>query len=257
MDRVAEGPNPLTGPFYIRGSQPGDTLSVTIHSIIPNRSTGFACKDIHPNLYDPPLPSSARRREYVTWKIDTDRGTTSPPSEYFTGRRVELPLKPVLGCIGLPLNSDERFRSIDCGIFGGNMDYPRITAGTTVHLPVGVEGGYLYLGDVHAVQGDGEITGNGIEVSSEVSFSVEVNHLLLQWPAGEDADYLFTIGNARPVEQAFRIATMQMTAWLQQSYGLNPDQIGLLMGQVVRYEVGNLVSNAYTGVCCFPKKYLE
>jgi acetamidase/formamidase len=126
-----------------------------------------------------------------------------------------------------------------------------------MHLPVGVEGGYLYLGDVHAVQGDGEITGNGIEVSSEVTFSVQVNHFDLAWPAGEDAEYLFTIGNARPYEQAFRTATMQMAAWLQRGYGMDPNQVGLLLGQLVHYEVGNLVSNAYTGVCCFPKKYLK
>lgn len=256
MDQVAGRPNPLTGPFYINGALPGDTLSVTIHSLIPNRSTGFACKDFHPNLYDPPLPDSARRRDYVTWQIDLEMGTVNPPDEYFPGRKVGFPMKPVLGCIGLAAGNVEKINSTDCGMFGGNMDYPRITTGSTVHLPVRVEGGYLSIGDLHAIQGDGEITGNGIEVSGEVSFSVQVNHYQLEWPAGEDNEYLFTIGNARPVERAFRISTMQMVAWLQRCYAMNPDQVGLLLGQQVRYEVGNLVSNAFTGVCCFPKKYL-
>jgi len=203
------------------------------------------------------LPDSARRREYVTWLIDLDTGIVSPPGEYFPGLTVGFQIKPVLGCIGLAAGNVKHIRIVDCGLFGGNMDYPRLTTGATLHLPVKVEGGYLFLGDLHAIQGDGEITGNGIEVSGEVSFSVQVNHLQLEWPAGEDSEYLFTIGNAKPVERAFRIATMQMIAWLQRSYCMDPDQVGLLLGQQVRYEVGNLVSNAYTGACCFPKKCLN
>jgi len=122
------------------------------------------------------------------------------------------------------------------------MDYPRIKTGSTLHLPVLVEGGYLYLGDGHALQGDGEITGNGIEVSCDISFSVRVNRLGLQWPAGEDNDFLYTVVNSKPLERAAQIATAQMAAWLRQSYGMSHDQVGILLGQLVRYELGNLVS---------------
>jgi len=256
LSQIAGQPNPLAGPFYVPGAMPGDTLSVTIHSLTPNRSQGYACKDIHPNMQHPPLPISARRREYVTWHIDTHRQTATPLGDFFPDQTVEIPLRPVLGSIGVARNLSEKIPSRDCGIYGGNMDYPRIAAGSTLHLPVFVEGGFLCLGDGHALQGAGEITGNGIEVSCDISFSVRVNQLGLQWPAGEDAEFLYTIVNCKPLEQAARAATAQMVNWLRQSYGMNHDQVGILLGQLVRYELGNLVSNAYTVACCFPKSGL-
>ena len=257
MVQVAGSPNPLVGPFLVQGAKPRDTLIVTIHSLTPNRENGFACKDIHPNMHNPPLPLSARRREYVMWQIDSSRNVVRPIGEYFSNRDIKLPLDPVLGCIGVALNQNEFFPSTDCGIYGGNMDYPRITAGTTVYLPVFIEGAYLFLGDGHALQGAGEITGNGIEVSFDISFTVQIGKMDLHYPAGEDSQFLFTIGNARPLEQALRIATEEMEYWLINHHSLNQDQVGILMGQLVNYEIGNLVSNAYSGACCFPKSILH
>ncbi len=253
MNPIAGQPNPLVGPFYVPGAMPGDTLSVTLHTLQPNRTLGFACKDIHPYMQDPPLPITARRREYVTWQIDLNRQTATPLGSFFPNHNIQIPLKPVLGSIGVAHSPAETIPSRDCGIYGGNMDYPRIAAGSTLHLPVFVEGGYLYMGDGHAVQGAGEITGNGIEVSCNITFSVQVHKLGLQWPAGEDDEFLYTIVNMKPLEQAAHIATAQMSTWLQQSYSLDEDQVGILLGQLVRYELGNLVSNAYTVACCFPK----
>ena len=162
----------------------------------------------------------------------------------------------MLGSIGVAPTGPDPIPSRDCVIYGGNMDYPRTKTGSTLHLPVLVEGGYLFLGDGHALQGDGEITGNGIEVSCDISFSVRVSKLGLEWPAGEDAEFLYTIVNCKPLEQAAQIATAQMANWLRQSYGMSHDQVGILLGQLVHYELGNLVSNAYTVACCFPKSGL-
>jgi amidase len=106
-------------------------------------------------------------------------------------------------------------------------------------------------------QGSGEINGNGIETSFNISFSAQISNLNLHNPAGEDAQFLYTIGNARPLEQALRIATAEMEYWLINQYSLTQDQVGILMGQLVSYEIGNVVSNAYSCACCFPKSGLN
>jgi acetamidase/formamidase len=122
---------------------------------------------------------------------------------------------------------------------------------------VAVPGALLYLGDGHAAQGDGEIGGTGIEVSMDVEFSVDLlkNHLI-EWPRGEDARYIFTVGNARPLEQALQHATTEMMRWLQTDYGLDPRSAGILLGQTVEYAVGNVFDPAYTMVCMISKRLL-
>ena len=254
--KVAGSPNPLAGPFLVKGAIPEDTLRVMIHSLTPNRQQGFACKDFHPNVHNPPLPLSARRKEYVNWEINITKNIVMPDKQYFPDKPIELPLRPVLGCIGVAPGTSDQAASKECGNFGGNMDYARITAGAIIYLPVYTENAYLYLGDGHAIQGDGEITGNGVEVSCDVSFSIEIDRLNLECLAGEDDEFLFTIGNDRPLEKGLSIATAEMFNWLTSRHDLDDNHAGILMGQLVRYEVGNIVSNAYSGVCCFPKVFL-
>ena len=257
MIQVAKAPNPLVGPFLVKGAQPGDTLLVNIHSLTPNRESGFSCKDIHPNLHNPPLPLSERRREYVTWQIDVSGKKTHLLGEYFPNPDFYLLVSPILGCIGVAFNRHGFISSADCGNYGGNMDYPRIKAGTSVYLPVFIENAYLFLGDGHALQGAGEINGNGIETSFDLSFSVQIGKMGLHYPAGEDAEFIYTIGIARSLAQAVRIATEEMERWLINHFSLNQDQAGILMGQVVNFEIGNMVSNAYSVGCCFPKFALQ
>ncbi len=224
--QVAGTPNPLAGPFLVNGAKPGDTLIITIHSLTPNRESGFSCKDIHPNLHNPPLPLSERRKEYVTWQIDLFRNEVRPMVDYFPNPDFNLPVDPVLGCIGVASSQNDFFPSADCGVYGGNMDYPRIKAGTTVYLPVFCEGAHLFLGDGHALQGAGEINGNGIETSFDISFSVRLGALDLHYPAGEDDQYLYTIGIARPLDHALRIATEEMERWLINGHSFSRDQAG-------------------------------
>jgi acetamidase/formamidase len=137
------------------------------------------------------------------------------------------------------------------------MDYRGFTAGVTVYFPVFAPGALIFVGDGHAVQGDGEIVGTGIETSFDVQFTV---HLLkrkrIGWPRGENADYVFTVGNARPLDQAVQHATTEMLAWLEQDYGLDAVAASLLLGQCVEYDVGNVFDPAYTMVCKVPKRFL-
>jgi acetamidase/formamidase len=138
------------------------------------------------------------------------------------------------------------------------MDYAGFVSGVTVYFPVFVPGALVFLGDGHALQGDGEITGTGIEISFDVAFTVHVHKdKRIHWPRGENADYLFTVGNARPLDQAVQHATTEMIRWLQEDYGLDPLGAHILLGQCVEYDLGNVFDPAYTMVCKMPKCLLE
>ena len=120
-----------------------------------------------------------------------------------------------------------------------------------------VAGALLHLGDGHAVQGDGELVGTGIEISFDVRFTVRLlKEKTIHWPRGEDADFIFTVGNARPLDQALQHATTEMCLWLQEDYGLNEHAASTLMGMCARYDLGNIFDPAYTMVCKMPKQVL-
>jgi acetamidase/formamidase len=138
------------------------------------------------------------------------------------------------------------------------MDYRGFTAGVTVFFPVFVQGALIHVGDGHALQGDGEIVGTGVEISFDVRFTVRVvKGKEIGWPRGENEDYLFTVGNARPLDQALQHATTEMVRWLQSDFGLDPRVAGILLGQCVEYDVGNVFDPAYTMVCKVPKRLLR
>jgi acetamidase/formamidase len=137
------------------------------------------------------------------------------------------------------------------------MDYRGFIAGATVYLPVFEPGGLIFVGDGHAVQGDGEINGTGIEVSFDVRFSISLlKGKAIGWPRGENQDYIFTVGNARPLDQAAQHATTEMLRWLEEEYGLDARNAGILLGQCVEYDLGNMYDPAYTMVCKVPKRVL-
>jgi acetamidase/formamidase len=122
---------------------------------------------------------------------------------------------------------------------------------------VSADGALFHIGDGHAVQGDGEISGTGIEISMEMQVTLRVvKRRRIGWPRGENSDFIFTVGNARPLDQALQHATTEMARWLRDDYGLDGHEIGILMGQCVRYDVGNVFDPAYTMVCKIPKRVL-
>jgi amidase len=255
---VAVGPNPETGPFYVEDAAPGDTLVVHLDALAPNRPTGWSRDVFAPHILDAEavrgLPESAK----VQWDIAPDARTArlaNPPARL---EQIAFTLRPMLGCLGVAPEGGQAISSATSGPYGGNMDYRGTVAGATIYFPVFVPGALLHLGDGHAVQGDGEIVGTGIETSFNVRFTVGLikNHLI-QWPRGENADYIFTLGNARPMEQALQHATTEMLAWLQSDYGLDIHAASLLLGMCVEYEVGNVYDPAYTMVCKLPKRMLD
>ena len=137
------------------------------------------------------------------------------------------------------------------------MDYNGFVAGTTVYFPVFAPGALFHIGDGHAVQGDGEIVGTGVEISFDVQFRVELRKgWRTYWPRGENATHIFTVGNARPLDQCVQHATTEMIRWLQADYGLTGEAAHLLLGQTVQYELGNIFDPAFTMVCKVAKRWL-
>jgi amidase len=260
---VTDRGNPMTGPFTIEGAEPGDVLVLHIERITPNRSSGWTSQLLAPNVVDPAFTPELFRfpsdqpRELAIWDLDMNANTATLRSPKTSLGSLTLPLDPMLGCFGVAPHGRQSISTATSGPHGGNMDYRGFRAGTMVYLPVAVPGAMLYLGDGHAVQGDGEIGGTGIEVSMEVEFGVNLmkgKHI--EWPRGEDAHHIFTVGNARPLDQALQHATTEMVRWLREDYGLDAHSAGILLGQTVEYAVGNVFDPAYTMVCKISKQVL-
>lgn len=256
--------NPMTGPFYVEGAEPGDTLVLHLERITPNRAQGWSSQSLAEHVVDPSyvtelfaLPKD-QPWEPAVWDIDLLAGTATLASPATRLGRLTLPLAPMLGCFGVAPARGQAISTATSAEHGGNMDYRGFVGGTTVYFPVQAPGALVFVGDGHALQGDGEIAGTGIEISMEVEFGVDlIKGQRIGWPRGENAEYIFTVGNARPLDQCVQHATTEMSRWLQADYGLDPLSASLLLGQAVQYDLGNVFDPAYTMVCKLPKAVLE
>jgi acetamidase/formamidase len=196
-------------------------------------------------------------RELTSWLIDRDARTVRLASPEPALAGLVLPWDPMIGCFGVAPAHRQAIVTSTSGRNGGNMDWRGFGPGCAVSFPVFVDGALFFLGDCHAVQGDGEIVGTGVETACEVEVRLTVEKgRVLGWPRGETAERIFTVGNARPLDQALQHATTEMAAWLVADYGLTPTGAAHLLGQVVRYEVANVYDPAYTMVCMVEKKWL-
>ncbi|CAN7614344.1 acetamidase/formamidase family protein [Rhizobium rhizogenes] len=255
--RQAPGPNPMNGPIFVEGAEPGDSLKVEILGMVPTRDTGFTRSVVAGNVVDPEDVRTLPPSDRVIWQIDRE-ALTARLSEPVAGlEALVLPLSPMIGCFGVAPSLGQAISTATSGEYGGNMDYRLLGPGTTIWFPVSAPGALFFLGDCHAVQGDGEIVGTGIETTFEVTvrLSVEKKKTIV-WPRGETADDIFTIGNARPLDQALQHATSEMLRWLGSDYGLDKTAASHLLGQVVRYDVGNVFDPAYTMACRVSKSWL-
>ena len=254
---VAERPNPMTGPFFIDGAEPGDTLCVHIDRLTPSRATGWTFSPLAHTVLDPAAIASQPPALRVVWDIDAAQSRVrlqDPPPGLET---FSPPLQPRIGCFGVAPARGQALSTATSAQNGGNMDYRLFGPGTTAWFPVSEPGALFYLGDGHACQGDGEIVGTGIETSFEMQVTFRVLKRTINWPRGETADDIFTVGNARPLDQALQHATTEMQRWLGEDYGLDFRAASHLMGQVVRYDVGNVFNPAFTVACRIAKRWLR
>ncbi len=256
-EQVTPRGNPQTGPFFIEGAEPGDTLAVDLDSIRPNREYGFCGSAVAPGVVDPEYVRELPQAPLADWCVDHESNTvtlTGPDSRL---GRLTLPLAPMLGCFGVAPARGQAISTATSAGHGGNMDYRGFVAGTRVYFPVFEPGALFFVGDGHAVQGDGEIVGSGVEISMDVRFTVHViKGKEIHWPRGENDQWIFTVGNARPLDQAVQHATTEMLRWLQSDYDLDALGANLLLAQCVRYDLGNIFDPAYTMVCKVSKQIL-
>jgi amidase len=256
---ITEGGNPQTGPFYVEGAALDDTLAVRLERIEPNRDRGRSARVVAANVVDPWCVPELPRREGVDWWIvDLERRTarleTPPAGLESLG---EVAIEPMLGCLGVAPARGQAISTATSAEHGGNMDYRGFRAGVTVYFPVFVDGALFHLGDGHALQGDGEIVGTGIEIPTEVEFSVEVlKGKTISWPRAEDGEFVMAVGNARPLDQALQHATTELMRMLAEDHGLDFRASSALLGQCIRYEIANVFDPAYTVVAKVAKDLL-
>ena len=254
---VATRPNPVTGPFFVRGAEPGDTLEVRIDRMTPSRATGWTFAPVASNVVDPGIASSLPERRRCIWTLDREGMIARLAEPSAALQNWTVPVRPMIGCFGVAPALNQAISTATSGSYGGNMDYPLFAPGTKAQFPVFASGALFYLGDGHASQGDGEIVGNGIETSFEVEFSVRVHKgRKIGWPRGESTDEIFTVGNARPLDQALQHATTEMMNWLTTDFGLDLVDASHLLGQCVRFDVANVFNPAYSVACRLSRKTL-
>jgi acetamidase/formamidase len=248
--------NPLTGPFYIEGAEPGDAVAVTLERVRLNRTTGYTAfrvgavsDDARQRFAPPPYAEGVvlpGRTDLIPFVIDLKNGMARPREPLSSKANLTFQATPMLGCIGVaPGGSGPAPTSGPAGAYGGNMDYKEIREGATVILPVSVSGAYLFVGDGHALQGDGEAVGSGIETSLDVQFTVTLRkQAKLTDPRVENAEYLISIGartaTNKSLNDALSIATSDMMRWLVDDYGIEPVAAHLLIGHQAKYDVAAL-----------------
>ena len=191
------------------------------------------------------------------WRLDRQRMTGTLDLPRSRMQTITVPLAPMLGRVAVAPAGEEAFGGLWPGPFGGNMDTSDVREGTTVHLPVFHPGALFYFGDGHALQGDGEACGSGLETSMDVAFRFSLRKKqAIEWPRLEDADHLMVAGSARPLTDAFRIAFVELIGWLVAEYGFDKAEAYQVVSQLAVVRVANVVDPLYTVVAKFPKRYL-
>jgi len=250
------------GPFYIETAAPGDTLVVKILRLRPNRDSAMSrysannisgvAGDNRTRMLNEPLPART-----FNWKLDRTRmvGILDLPNS--ASKRIELPLRPMLGRIAVAPAGEEAFGGLWPGDFGGNLDASDVREGVTVFLPVFHDGAMFYFGDGHALQGDGEIIGSGLETTMDVTFQFDViKGKRIRWPRVEDDQHIMVLASIRPLIDALRIAYVELIEWLIADYGFEKMEAFQVASQIGEVRVANVVDPNYTVVAKFPKKFL-
>jgi acetamidase/formamidase len=253
------GDNPLTGPFFIEGAEPGDTLVVKILDLQVDSDQGVGALApgfgaLNETNYTPMLHPAVPEK---IWFFPIDRvkneATFTALDSNFSAK---IPLHPFLGCLGVAPALEAR-SSVVPAEHGGNMDAPEASAGNTAYFPVNVKGALLYLGDGHAAMGDGEIAGTAIEVPMHARLQVDViKGQTIHWPRFENAHAIMALGAYRPLDDALRIAFTELIAWIRSETTISDLDAYELLSQVAQIHVTEMVDPNYVVIASIDKKYL-
>jgi amidase len=257
---MAKGDNPLTGPFFIEGAEPGDTLAVKILDIKVDSNQGIGAlapgfgainSTNYTPMINPPIPEKI-------WFYPIDHTTNTATFQALDSKfSVKFPLHPFFGCIGVAPAGGEARSSVVPEAFGGNMDSPEASVGNIAYFPVNVSGAMLFLGDGHAAMGDGEIAGTALEVPLRARVQVQViKGQKINWPRFENDEYIMTVGAYRPLDDALRIAFTELVGWIHSDYGLSELDTYELLSKVGEIHLNEMVDPNYVIVAKVKKKYL-
>jgi len=241
--RHGTGGDANTGPFYVEGALPGDTLVVKILKLRPNKPTARQGSRFNQHAVTQAYAVAAQYDPNFNgeWRLDVDKGVATLPASPGLPH-LTIPIKTMLGCISVAPPGEEQYRGTDLGVFGGNLDYNDNVEGTTLYFPVFHPGALLGVGDAHAAMGDGEVVGTGLETPVDVTFTVDVirNNASPQVRA-ETKDYLISFGVSGSVPESIQLATTQLADWIKKDYKLTDSEIALLFGDVLKYDIAELV----------------
>lgn len=261
--RVTERGNPQTGPFYIVGAMPGDVLAVTLTNVELNRDYATTLEQfVKRSLpFDVIKPVFARNARLVKWTLDKKAGFAYPQITHEHLANFKVPLTPFMGCVAVaaPLK-DKEPETYFAGQFGGNMDFYKVAEGVTIYLPVFHEGALLYIGDAHAVQGDGEITGDALETSMDFSLVTKViksTELKLDFPRLEDNEHIMSMATHETLEEALKLATLGLLDWVQKDFGLSLNEATQVLGTSIEYRIPTLAGPKVAIVAMLRKTRLK
>ena len=220
----------------------------------PRSSSLLAPYTVDPAAIGARVDRDAKR---LTWTIDKARAVARLDQADVQPGGIELPLRPMLGCVGVAPARKEAISTAAPGAFGGNMDYAFMGAGVKLMLPVNEPGALLFVGDGHARQGEGEVAGTGLETSLDVEFTVDlIKKKTIGWPRLEQDTHIMVLGSARPLLEAFQHATSELQRWLMADYGFTERGAQAFMGQATEYEIANVVDPNFTVVAKIRKSTL-
>jgi amidase len=257
---LVKGDNPLTGPFFIEGAEPGDTLVIHILDLQVDGDQGLGAfapgfGALNATNYTPMLHPALPEK---IWFYPIEHSSNTATFQALDSNyKVKIPLHPFLGCIGVAPSNGEARSSVVPAEFGGNMDAPEVSVGNTLYLPVNVSGGLLYFGDGHAAMGDGEIAGTAIEVPMKARLQLDlVKGKHTNWPRFENEKEIMCAGIYRPVDDALRIAFTELVAWIHADYGLSELDTYELLSKVGKIHLTEMVDPNYVVVASIEKKFL-
>jgi amidase len=247
--------NPQNGPIAVAGAEKGDVLCVSIRSILPRGPQPVGTTALIPEfgglvatgstaMLNQPLPERVKKMEVTTDGVRFSE-------------RLTLPYEPFIGTLGVSPEI-EAVTSLQPDYWGGNMDLPDVGPGAVAYFPVQHREAFLYLGDCHARQGDGEVCGVAVEMAARVTIQVD---LIKGWAIPgvrlETEDFLMSVGSARPMEDAARMAYRDLIRWMVQDFGFDEAEAYFLCTQAGRMRVGNMVDPKYTLGASMLKAYLR
>ena len=246
---AVERGNPSSGAIWVRGAEPGMAVEVAIEALelAPVGYTMFAGD----NLLFPRTP-------VTTSNLPTARVVPIRDGHVIWDERLAIPVQPMVGMVGVA-PAHEAQSNLRVGEWGGNMDVQEVAPGASVRLVVNVPGALLHIGDVHALQGDGEIGGSAIETSGVIRLRAELTDRPeeMTWPRIVTPERIMTVASGRPAERAFRIAAGELIRWLHADHGIEPEEALLLLSQVLEARATQVVNPTITYVAGIRQELLR